>query len=311
MTIAANFLVICAFFADRQARTAFNYYLFNLAVADFLTGTMGMTSYAVFTYYNCWPWSYALCTVWMYFDFLSTSVMMLTLQTISVDRLWAVTFPVSYKRHHTCMKSQLAVLGIWVFSNGLIVPSLTYYRVYFGINEDPREYYWDAWLQPSYASCFYQLIFLYWTPALMTIVAYCGTTWQIWRRRGARRISATGTLPTWREVQQAKKEHQGYVLLSLLMAALIVMFGPYFAYEALSMRTGYYNYDFFTVTYWMGYSLSAVNPFLFNWGSPEMHNAVSKLMGCRRRRESRGVQPSVPVDERAGNSASTGVNPRR
>ena len=83
----------------------------------------------------------------------------------------------------------------------------------------------------------------------------------------------------WTSVQERRwrKERQIFVLLSLLFIALIVCWMPWFVYSALSTYYSTNDWLAYMVTYWLGYGLSMVNPFLFNIVNPNMRRTVKRL----------------------------------
>ena len=91
------------------------------------------------------------------------------------------------------------------------------------------------------------------------------------------RSSTENPVTVWTSVQERRwrKERQTFVLLSLLCLAVIVCWVPWFVYSILSTYTGYYDWLVYMVTYWICYSISAVNPFLFNFANPLMRQPSS------------------------------------
>lgn len=68
-TIVGNAIVIIVFLDNKKLRTPFNYYIFNLALADILVGVIAMPGFTMYNLFSgSWPAGETLCTLWMYFD---------------------------------------------------------------------------------------------------------------------------------------------------------------------------------------------------------------------------------------------------
>ena len=64
MTVLSNLTVILCFCLEPRLREPFNYFIFNLAVTDCMTGAFGMSHLTVYTYYGYWPLGYRHCSFW-------------------------------------------------------------------------------------------------------------------------------------------------------------------------------------------------------------------------------------------------------
>lgn len=60
-TITGNLLVILSVSFEKKLQTPFNYYLVNLAVTDFIVGTIAMSIYTIYTMHDYFPFNYTTC----------------------------------------------------------------------------------------------------------------------------------------------------------------------------------------------------------------------------------------------------------
>jgi hypothetical protein len=86
-----------SFKIDKQLQTISNYFLFSLAVADFLIGTIGMPLSTVYLLVGHWPFGARICDAWLAIDYLTSNASVLNLLMISFDRYFSVTRPLTYR----------------------------------------------------------------------------------------------------------------------------------------------------------------------------------------------------------------------
>ena len=111
------------FLATKRLRTAFNYYIFNLAVVDLLVGVIAMPGFTVYNIYDgIWPYSETLCSAWMYFDWCMTFESTITLAAVGLDRYWSVWKPISYRNHHSTRVTIGIILATWFYMHVAYIP---------------------------------------------------------------------------------------------------------------------------------------------------------------------------------------------
>ncbi|OWA52784.1 putative Muscarinic acetylcholine receptor M3 [Hypsibius exemplaris] len=299
-TILANFTVLASFILEPRLREPFSYLLLNLAVADMEIGLMGMSNLIVYTYFHYWPLGYRYCTVWMYFDWLGVDASLATLSVIAMDRLWAATLPLSYRRYNTTRKAQILIGLIWVVVHAGLLPGWIYDRLYHGSYYGTYDCYWDfngptVWAGPLYVVWLTQGL-----PFAIVLVCYAGTTITLQKlSRGrahleepARAVQYVNSTAPVAE-RRWRKERQAFILLTLLVVALVLAWTPWFVYCALSTYRGLDNWLMFMVTYWIAYFQSTVNPFLFNICNPALRQTATRMLrGVWIGRSSAVVAPS-------------------
>lgn len=114
VTFFGNLLVMLSFYFEPKLRSlSFNYYIFNLAITDFLVAVSAMTFYTIDTLFGYWPFGITMCSVWIFLDFAMTFASVFTVVAISVDRLWSVTWPNHYRTHNTRKKTVIILVIVW------------------------------------------------------------------------------------------------------------------------------------------------------------------------------------------------------
>ena len=82
---------------DKQLQTISNYFLFSLAIADFIVGVISIPFFTVGFIMEKWPFSGWLCDTWLSIDYLASNASVMNLLVISLDRYFSVTRPLSYR----------------------------------------------------------------------------------------------------------------------------------------------------------------------------------------------------------------------
>lgn len=114
VTLLGNILVMLSFYFESKLRAqSFNYYIFNLAITDFLVAVTAMTFYTIDTLFGYWPFGIVMCGVWIFFDFALTFASVFTVVAISIDRLWSVTWANHYRTHNTRRKTVIILVIVW------------------------------------------------------------------------------------------------------------------------------------------------------------------------------------------------------
>uniref|UniRef100_A0A182PNZ8 G-protein coupled receptors family 1 profile domain-containing protein n=1 Tax=Anopheles epiroticus TaxID=199890 RepID=A0A182PNZ8_9DIPT len=97
MGLVGNALVCIAVYTNHTMRTVTNIFIVNLAVADFFVILFCLPPTVVWDVTETWFMGKAMCKVVIYFQTVSVTVSVLTLTFISIDRWYAICFPLRYK----------------------------------------------------------------------------------------------------------------------------------------------------------------------------------------------------------------------
>lgn len=105
LTVAGNVMVMVSFKINKQLQTISNYFLFSLAVADLSIGLISMPLFTMYTVLGYWPLGPHVCDLWLALDYLASNASVLNLLTISFDRYFSVTRPLTYRATRTNAKA--------------------------------------------------------------------------------------------------------------------------------------------------------------------------------------------------------------
>ena len=277
-TVISNLVVIILFIVSSRLRTPFNYYLLNIAINDFLTGAVAMPYYAFFTYYGYWPLSDTHCTIWMFFDFSVPFVSLWGVVAISLDRLWAVIRPISYRRNNNRKKAFVLIAAGWFINYSALLPGYIYTRTHFTNQSVIRTCLWDQEGIPAWATNFPVVVVDIFTPMVLTVVFYILIGLEI-RKSNLRMASVVGPVNDARKPRSRKRlrDRQAFMVLTSLVVAFVAAWLPWVVCEALQLITEESYPVFSAVTYWTSYALSGLNPFMFGIASRDMRQAFRHL----------------------------------
>ncbi|GAU91992.1 hypothetical protein RvY_04145 [Ramazzottius varieornatus] len=298
ITVVSNLLFIVLFFTSRRLRTPFNIYLLNIAINDFLTGLIDMPYYAVLTYYGYWALSDLHCSVWMFFDFTVDLVSLWGLVAVSVDRVWSITWPVSYC-HHNSFKKAFFLIGCgWVICYASMLPGYIYTRSHFANQSVNLSCEWINDGAPSWASSIPLAFVDIFTPVILTVICYMIVVVQMGRLKRQRQINAQNDDNSRRESRRKKKDRQALLVLTALIVACVLAWVPWWVCMFLHLVTEEEYSVCLTVTYWLSYGLSGANPFMSGIASSDVRYVLKHFCG---RKPNRGRVSAISAKHTGGN----------
>uniref|UniRef100_H2Y8S1 G-protein coupled receptors family 1 profile domain-containing protein n=1 Tax=Ciona savignyi TaxID=51511 RepID=H2Y8S1_CIOSA len=124
VTTAGNILVIVAFHANRRLQTITNYFILSLAYADMVIGLVSMNLFTIYIVQGEWRLGPLVCDIWLCIDYVASNASVMNLLIISVDRYLALTKPLTYRAKRTKRRACLMIVGAWMVSFVLWVPSI-------------------------------------------------------------------------------------------------------------------------------------------------------------------------------------------
>ncbi|XP_076296732.1 orexin receptor type 2 isoform X2 [Lasioglossum baleicum] len=182
--IVGNALVCIAVYRNHTMRTVTNYFIVNLAIADFLVLLLCLPFTVLWDVTETWFFGLTLCKTVPYLQTVSVTVSILTLTFISIDRWYAICFPLRFKS--TTSRAKTAIIGIWAVAIIFDIPDLVV------LHTVPRtdirvqtilftqcEISWNNESQITFTVV--KLIFLYTGPLIFMSVAYLQIVRVLWR----------------------------------------------------------------------------------------------------------------------------------
>ncbi|XP_064088045.1 5-hydroxytryptamine receptor 2A-like isoform X2 [Macrobrachium nipponense] len=112
MAVIGNALTIVVFVKERRLRRLTNYYIVSLALADLLVGMPGIP-FAILTSVGI-PHNSYMCPPMLSLLLMLCTVSIFCLVAVSVDRYWAILYPLRYSRVMTAKIARRIILLCWL-----------------------------------------------------------------------------------------------------------------------------------------------------------------------------------------------------
>ncbi|SPP89946.1 uncharacterized protein LOC117591455 isoform X2 [Drosophila guanche] len=112
VSIIGNVLVIIVFRRERKLRRRTNYYIVSLAMADFLVGSLGVP-FAILASIGL-PHNLHACLFTVSLLVVLCTISIFCLVAVSVDRYWAILYPMAYSRNVRTRTAIIIISMCWV-----------------------------------------------------------------------------------------------------------------------------------------------------------------------------------------------------
>ena len=138
LTLVGNVLVILSVFTYRPLRSAPNFFIVSLAVADMTVALLVLPLNVAYSILGRWVLGKLICEFWLTSDVLCCTSSILHLCAIAVDRYRAITDPVNYARKRTLQRVLFTIAVVWIMSFLISSPPI------LGWNDWPAEFKEDT-----------------------------------------------------------------------------------------------------------------------------------------------------------------------
>lgn len=112
--VLGNLLVVISVIRHRKLRVITNFFVVSLAIADILVAIMAMPFNLSVELMGKWLFSYNMCNLWNSFDVYASTVSILHLCCISIDRHFAIVRPLEYPMVMTKKRVAFMLCGVWL-----------------------------------------------------------------------------------------------------------------------------------------------------------------------------------------------------
>lgn len=105
-------------------------YLINLLLANIMFNALASPLEIINSLYPVWWLEESMCSFYLYASWVLAYVSPYAHILITANRLWAVTFPISYRRNATTKTAVILCLGSWVLAHIFTLPGILMDRIY-------------------------------------------------------------------------------------------------------------------------------------------------------------------------------------
>lgn len=123
-TVVGNVLVIMSVCTYRPLRSAQNFFIVSLALADLTVAFLVLPFNVAYITMGRWIFGQTLCQLWLTCDILCCTASILNLAAIALDRYRAITDPINYANKRTLRMVLSMIAGVWALSFLICLPPL-------------------------------------------------------------------------------------------------------------------------------------------------------------------------------------------
>ncbi|KAL3869066.1 hypothetical protein ACJMK2_041793 [Sinanodonta woodiana] len=289
--LVGNILVCYSVCQSKHLRTVTNYFLVNLAIADFFVILICLPPSVVHTIAESWFLGLTMCKLVQYLQHVSVFVSVLTLAAISVERYMAICHPLTFKG--TKFKTRLALIIIWIISLSAAVPEL---HIMVLLHDDVI----PASLNPLLSSCIpgdanmelqYQItitVAFYLFPLSVSAFAYIKIARCLWSSGEMVNLNMRGNSA----INQLRARQRTAKMLIVVVIVFCLCYLPVYSlniFRYMGLMRQIQNDDILVVltltAHWLCYFNSAINPVIYNFMSGKFRSqfkaACSKCFRAR------------------------------
>ena len=138
-TLLTNAVVLAAFIKHSTLRTSFNTYLISLILAVLGQALFDLPFLVMSQFVPVWPLGHISCNFYMYSKWIFSAAVRNTHAMISLNRIWALFWPLSYRHAHTKITAIWLCAGTWIYVHVWLCPGLLLDDLYYRMDEDRCE----------------------------------------------------------------------------------------------------------------------------------------------------------------------------
>ncbi|XP_055353236.1 uncharacterized protein LOC129599120 [Paramacrobiotus metropolitanus] len=252
LTFLTNGGVLAIFFAYRELRSPFSFYVMNLLCVN-LYLAIANPMRIIDNMNTLWfPKTWA-CNFFIVNDWIGSAILGHAHLLITLNRVWAIMFPISYKHLHTRNMAKYICIGFAVYCHVMILPFILidfiYYRgptlnvQYCDVNVEAQGQYSNFLLYVFYQMPMFAVIcaypLLYWKSATARKVTVAnGNTSKVPSGASAMdktmdtRLSNTGLKPA-KPVKQKDGTRKPFYVLTAMTLSVLICWGPTKVYNII------------------------------------------------------------------------------
>lgn len=288
-TIISNGTLLLLFAKDRNLRTPFTIYLIILLSANVLNTFIDNPLDIFRSLHEDWPLGYGWCSLSIYLEYFVAGGILYTHALISLNRTWALVFPISYRKNHSKKLALMACLTVWTFIHILLLPMYLNDALYY--RSSGGECYLNSAAQPKWAVAIQFLIFC--VPEVVILLIYVLILCKRKQKRVVAAAVAMIVFSDTHETRQRSRINNGratnkemakvgtiycaypLIALSLLTASVIICWTPRILLETVATLTEVSDHDALFEVFDVIFVLQPImDAIVFGISIPELRTAI-------------------------------------
>uniref|UniRef100_A0A3Q3BEB8 Trace amine associated receptor 1 n=1 Tax=Kryptolebias marmoratus TaxID=37003 RepID=A0A3Q3BEB8_KRYMA len=252
LIVSGNLLVIISITYFKQLHTPTNYLILSLAVADLLVGALVLMFNMALSLQSCLYFGDLVCKMRRSFDISLMTTSILNLCSISIDRYHAVCQPLTY-----ATKINVTVVSVMILTSWTVSALSGFGIVFVGLKNTVCEGRCFIFHIPH--SNVIGTIVSFYLPAIIMLSIYLKIF--LVAQKQANSIQNATYQKSGTAV--SKMERKATKTLAIVMGVFLFCWTPFFLSITFNPVTNYSVPSPLTETFWLGWSNSMLNPFVY------------------------------------------------
>ncbi|NP_001076511.1 trace amine associated receptor 13b [Danio rerio] len=283
VTVLGNSVVIISIAHFKQLQTPTNILVMSLALADLLLGLVVMPFSMIRSVDGCWYYGETFCLLHSTFDLFLTSVSILHLVCIAVDRHQAVCYPLQYPTRITISVAWVMVMISWA-----VIAIFSYSLMYSKANMEGLEEYIESIYCMGHCSLLMNKLWsvldtfiTFFFPSFVMVGLYIRIF--VVAKKHARVITEANPNENENLFKSSRRsERKAAKTLGIVVGAFIMCWLPFFINSTLD---AYINFStpvaLFDALVWLGYVNSTINPIIYGFFYPWFRKTLSLIVSLK------------------------------
>ncbi|KAK2164763.1 hypothetical protein LSH36_59g07046 [Paralvinella palmiformis] len=290
VTLFGNALVITLFITNKKVRSFGNYFILNLAIADFIIG-LSICTYMPYFLTGCWKLGREGCKVFNLIDYVTPLASAWNMAVISLDRYFSVAYPIKYRLKQSPRLAMAFMAIPWLVGFLMFFPSTLFWEDMTGQRMVPEgQCYVAFYANEGYLLFVSSMEFI--TP--FVLVSTLNLLIYLNIRRRTRSMSpttpagnqvATISPPKTDQNRKAKealaRDKRTARSLAILVGVFFITWAPYEVCALVNPICGFCIPDsIFDIVFWLLWINSTVNPILYPFIQKRFRAGFAKMLCC-------------------------------
>ncbi|XP_055353924.1 5-hydroxytryptamine receptor 1D-like [Paramacrobiotus metropolitanus] len=232
--IVSNTVVLSVFIKNRRMHVPFNVYLFSLLIANICLAILGNPLDIVNFIFPTWWLGQIACDVYLYALYVMSGLTVNSHALITINRLWAMTFPHFYKQYHSSRSAAFLCGLVWIAVHAIILPGVILNARVYRLPIETAGCVINTNAMPVWNTVVQFGVFI--VPNIFVMLAYPYILWMRRRRRLVRITNRHVSIlqpSTTTAVSKSTKESRAFIVLTVMTASVTVSWTPLNAYYGM------------------------------------------------------------------------------